>query len=62
MLNTFPEIIFTRGMKKSVRMPNMSEQQLLNSVKVRLITKNERTRHDKLLDEQHYLKSGQLVR
>lgn len=61
MLDTFPEILFTRGMKKSVRMPNMSEQQLLNRVNVRLITKNERTRHDELLDEQHYLKSGQLV-
>jgi len=48
-------------MKKTLRMPNTSEQQLLNGVKVRLITKNERIRHDKLLDEQHYLKSGQLV-
>lgn len=48
-------------MKKPLRMPNMSEQQLLNEVKVRLISKNERIHHDRLLDEQHYLKSGQLV-
>jgi len=30
-------------------------------VNVRLISDGERKRHDSLLDEQHYLKSGQLV-
>ena len=39
----------------------MSEQHLLNEVSVRLICDGERKRHDALLDEQHYLKSGQLV-
>jgi len=48
-------------MKKPVRMPNVSEQHILNGVSVRLIDKNERKRHDAILDEQHYLKSGQLV-
>jgi hypothetical protein len=48
-------------MKKSVQMPSMSEQHLLDGVSVRLICDDERARHDALLDEQHYLKSGQLV-
>lgn len=42
-------------------MPNMSEQHILSGVSVRLIGDGERERHDALLDEQHYLKSGQLV-
>ncbi len=48
-------------MKKSKRMPGKSEQHLLDGVKVRLITEDERARHDRLLDKQHYLKSGSLV-
>ena len=48
-------------MKKPERMPNMSEQHVLDGVSVRLICDGERVRHDALLDEQHYLKSGQLV-
>lgn len=48
-------------MKKSARKPNESEQHLLNAVSVRLINEDERARYDALLDEQHYLKSGQLV-
>ena len=39
----------------------MSEQHILSEVSVRLIGDSERERHDALLDEQHYLKSGQLV-
>jgi hypothetical protein len=48
-------------MKKSVRMPRESEQHLLDGVSVRLISEGERAGYDQLLDEQHYLKSGQLV-
>lgn len=48
-------------MNKSTRMPNKAEQHLLDGVSVRLICDGERERHDALLDEQHYLKSGQLV-
>jgi len=39
----------------------MSEQHLLDGVSVRLISDGERVRYDAFLDEQHYLKSGQLV-
>ena len=42
-------------------MPGTTEQHLLDGVKVRLITEEERARHDQLLDQQHYLKSGPLV-
>ena len=44
-------------------MPNMSEQYILSGVSVRLISdgERERERHDAFLDDQHYLKSGQLV-
>lgn len=48
-------------MKKSTQMPNLSEQQLLEGAGVRLVRDGERARYDALLDEQHYLKSGQLV-
>ena len=48
-------------MKKPIRMPNVSEQQVLAEVSVRLICESERLRYDALLDKQHYLKSGQLV-
>jgi len=48
-------------MRKTTRMPNISEQYILDEVSVRLICNGERKRHDTLLDEQHYLKSGQLV-
>lgn len=48
-------------MKNPIRIPGKTEQHLLNGVKVRLITEEERARHDDLLDEQHYLKSGPLV-
>jgi hypothetical protein len=42
-------------------MPKESEQHLLDTVRVRLICEQERERYDQLLDQQHYLKSGQLV-
>ncbi len=61
MLDKFAWIFFAVGMKKSARMPNMSEQHLLDGVRVRLISDGERVRYDAFLDEQHYLKSGQLV-
>jgi len=48
-------------MKKPKQKPNMSEQHLLDGVSVRLICDCERERYDSFLDEQHYLKSGQLV-
>ena len=54
-------VFFTLGMKKPVRMPRESEQHLLDGVRVRLICEGERARYDQLLDEQHYLKSGELV-
>ncbi len=52
-------ICFALGMKKSVRIPNMSEQHLLDGVSVRLICDRGRKRYDAFPDEQHYLKSGQ---
>jgi hypothetical protein len=61
MLDRIVWIFFTVCMKKSTRMPNMSEQYLLDGVRVRLIGDGERARYDAFLDEQHYLKSGQLV-
>lgn len=48
-------------MKKPIRMPKESEQHLLDGVSVRLIAEEERERYDHLLDQQHYLHSGQLV-
>lgn len=42
-------------------MPKESEQHLLDGVNVRLMEDEERERYDRLLDEQHYLRSGQLV-
>jgi len=42
-------------------MPRESEQHLLDGVSVRLISEEERARYDRLLEKQHYLKSGQLV-
>jgi len=49
------------GMKKQIRIPDPTEQQLLNGVHVRLLREDERPCYDGLLDRQHYLKSGQLV-
>jgi len=48
-------------MKKTTCVPAMTERELLEGVTVRLVTDAERKRYDGLLDEQHYLKSGQLV-
>ena len=48
-------------MKKPKRMPNVSEQEVLAGVSIRLICESKRLRYDALLDKQHYLKSGQLV-
>lgn len=42
-------------------MPNMSEQSVLDGVRVRLICDGEREIYDGFLDDQHYLESGQLV-
>jgi len=61
LLDISLQIFFTLGMKKTTRMPNLSEQHLLSSVTVRLIAPNEQPVYDALLDEQHYLKSGPLV-
>lgn len=49
------------GMKKPIRIPGPTEQQLLDGVQVRLLREDERPHYDELLDQQHYLKSGQLV-
>jgi hypothetical protein len=48
-------------MKKTTPVPAMPEREILEGVAVRLVTDGERKRYDGLLDEQHYLKSGQLV-
>lgn len=61
MLDIWSRDFFTGGMKTPIRMPGKTEQHLLNGVKVRLITEDERVRHDHLLDQQHYLASGPLV-
>jgi len=61
MLDRFAWIFFAVGMKKSTRMPNMSEQHVLNGVSVRLLSDGERVAYDAFLDKQHYLKSGRLV-
>lgn len=56
-----PQILFSAGMKKIIRIPDMSEQHLLNEVNVRLISDSERFDYDALLDKEHYLKSGHPV-
>jgi len=48
-------------MKKNIRIPDPTEQHILDGVRVRLLRAEERPQYDSLLDEQHYLKSGQLV-
>jgi len=48
-------------MKKPIQMPNSSEQQVLEDLKIRLIHKDEQDCYEQLIDEQHYLKSAQLV-
>ncbi len=48
-------------MKNPIRIPDPTEQQLLDGVHVRLLREQERPRYDELLDKQHYLRSGQLV-
>lgn len=42
-------------------MPNPCEQQVLEDQKIRLIHKDEQDCYEQLIDEQHYLKSAQLV-
>ena len=42
-------------------MPNPCEQQILDGLNIRLIHKDEKGCYEQLIDEQHYLKSAQLV-
>jgi len=48
-------------MKKNLQMPDSREQQILDGLEIRLIRKDEQDRYERLIDEQHYLKSAQLV-
>ena len=53
--------LFTPGMKKNIKMPNPCEQQILDGLTIRLICKHEHGCYEQWIDEQHYLKSVQLV-
>ena len=48
-------------MPMPLRLPNASEQQVLNHLQVRLITQQERLRWDALVCVQHYLKNATMV-
>lgn len=48
-------------MKQNIKMPTPHEQQLLDGLSIRLIRKDEQACYEQLIDEQHYLKSVQLV-
>lgn len=48
-------------MAKPIRLPNAQEQQVLNHLKVRLITEEERPRWNAEVSTHHYLKSATLV-
>jgi len=48
-------------MKKNIQMPNPSEQQILEGLDIRLVRKDEQACYERLIDEQHYLKSVPLV-
>ncbi len=60
MRNIFPAFLFTLGVK-NIPTPNFSEQQVLEDLKIRLIHKHGQDCYEQLIDEQHYLKSAQLV-
>ncbi len=53
--------LFTSGMKQNIQIPDSREQQILDGLKIRLIRKDEQGCYEQLIDEQHYLKSAQLV-
>jgi len=48
-------------MKKNISMPTSREQQILDDLKIRIIRKEEQGCYEQLIDQQHYLKSAQLV-
>lgn len=53
--------LFTPGMKQNIQIPDSREQQILDGLTIRLIRKDEHGCYEQLVDEQHYLKSTQLV-
>lgn len=48
-------------MKQNLKMPDSSEQQILDGLRIRLIRTDEQGCYEQLIEEQHYLKSVQLV-
>jgi len=48
-------------MPMPLRLPNASEQQVLNHLQVRLITQQEQPGWDALVCSQHYLKNATMV-
>jgi len=48
-------------MAKPIRLPNTTEQAVLDGLTVRLIQECEQARWDSLIEQQHYLKSARLV-
>ncbi len=60
-MNISDRVCSDADMKNPIRIPDPTEQQLLDGVHVRLLREQERPRYDELLDKQHSLKSGQLV-
>lgn len=48
-------------MKQNIQMPDTREQQILEGLEIRLIRKDEQGCYEQLINEQHYLKSAQLV-
>ncbi|WP_168433638.1 ISAs1 family transposase [Pontiella sulfatireligans] len=48
-------------MKKNIQMPDSREQQILEGLEIRLTRKDEQDCYEQFIDEQHYLKSAQLV-
>jgi hypothetical protein len=48
-------------MKKNIQMPDSREQQILEGLEIRLVRKDEQACYERLIDEQHYLKSVPLV-
>ena len=49
------------GMAKPIRLPNATEQAVLDGLTVRLIEPTEQARWDELICREHYLKNARLV-
>lgn len=48
-------------MKNNIQLPNSREQQILDEMTIRLVSKDEKDKYERLIDEQHYLNSKPLV-